>query len=109
MQRVIFLSMIIALIIGSCNQQESKFQTAKPEKVGLSSGRLNRIKPYMQRYIEENKLPGMITMVARHGKVVHFEKYGMMDVDKPMQFNTIFRIASMTKPITSVAVIMLYE
>ena len=75
----------------------------------MSSERLNRIKPLMQRYVDENKLPGMITMVARHGKVVHFEKYGLMDVDKPMQFNTIFRIASMTKPITSVAVMMLYE
>jgi CubicO group peptidase (beta-lactamase class C family) len=48
-------------------------------------------------------------MVARKGKIVHFEKYGMMDVDKPMQFNTIFQIMSMTKPITSVAVMMLYE
>lgn len=109
MKIVILLSMIISLIIGSCNQQESIFQTDKPEKAGLSSVRLNRIKPYMQRYVDENKLPGMVTMVSRHGKVVHFEKYGMMDVDKPMQFNTIFRIASMTKPITSVAVMMLYE
>ena len=65
--------------------------TAKPEKVGLSSDRLNRIKPVMQSYVDENKLPGLITMVARHGKIVHFEKYGMMDVDKPMQFNTIFQ------------------
>ncbi|HPT04536.1 MAG TPA: serine hydrolase domain-containing protein, partial [Bacteroidales bacterium] len=48
-------------------------------------------------------------MVARHGKVVHCEKYGWMDVDKPMQLNTIFRMASMTKPVTSVAVMMLYE
>jgi CubicO group peptidase (beta-lactamase class C family) len=48
-------------------------------------------------------------MVARHGKVVHFEKYGVMDVGKPTQFNTIFRIASMAKPVTSVAIMMLYE
>ena len=82
---------------------------AKPEEVGLLSDRLNRIKPVMQSYVDEDKLPGLITLVARRGKVVHFEKYGMMDIDKPMQFNTIFRIASMTKPITSVAVMMLYE
>jgi CubicO group peptidase (beta-lactamase class C family) len=75
----------------------------------MSAERLNRIKPVMQSYIDEKKLPGMITMVARHGKVVHFEKYGLMDADKPMQLNTIFRIASMTKPVTSVAVMMLYE
>jgi CubicO group peptidase (beta-lactamase class C family) len=83
--------------------------TAKPEEVGMSSDRLNRINPVMQSYVDENIFPGLITLVARRGKVVHFEKYGMMDIDKPMQFNTIFRIASMTKPITSVAVMMLYE
>ena len=88
---------------------ESSFPTSKPEAVGLSSDRLNRIKPVMQRYVDDNKLPGIITMVARHGKIVHFERYGMMDVDKPMQLNTIFSIQSMTKPITSVAVMMLYE
>jgi len=108
MKQTIFLFLVLAFI-SSYSQQEIKIPTAKPEKVGLSSERLNRIKPVMQGYIDENKLPGLITMVARHGKVVNFEKYGLMDVDKPMQLNTIFRIASMTKPITSVAVMMLYE
>jgi len=101
--------LILFLIIGNCTQQGSKLPTAKPEKVGLSSDRLDRIKPVMQSYVDNNKLPGLITMVARKGKIVHFEKYGMMDVDKPMEFNTIFSIQSMTKPITSVAVMMLYE
>lgn len=82
---------------------------AKPEEEGLSSERLERIKPVMQRYIDQNKLSGLITVIARHGKVVHFEKYGQMDTNKPMQFDAIFRIASMTKPITSVAIMMLYE
>ena len=109
MKRVILLSLVLFLIIGSCVQQGSKLPTTKPEKVGLLSDRLNRIKPVMQSYVDKNKLPGLITMVARHGKVVHFEKYGMMDVDKPMELNTIFRIQSMTKPITSVAAMMLYE
>ena len=109
MKRVILLSLVLFLIIGSCVQQGSKLPTTKPEKVGLLSDRLNRIKPVMQSYVDKNKLPGLITMVARHGKVVHFEKYGMMDVDKPMELNTIFSIQSMTKPITSVAAMMLYE
>jgi CubicO group peptidase (beta-lactamase class C family) len=109
MKKLILLSLILFLIFGSCTQQGSKLPTAKPEKVGLSSNRLNRIKPVMQSYVDNNKLPGLITMVARKGKIVHFEKYGMMDVDKPMQFNTMFQIMSMTKPITSVAVMMLYE
>ena len=83
--------------------------TTRPEDVGLSSDRLNRIKTLMQKYVAQNKLPGLLTMVARNGNIVHFEKYGMMDTDKPMELNAIFRIASMSKPITSVAVMMLYE
>jgi CubicO group peptidase (beta-lactamase class C family) len=107
MRKVFFLSLIIAFIC-SCSQQE-KLHTSKPEKAGLSANRLDLIKPIMQKYVDDNKLPGMITMVARHGKVVSFEKYGLMDNSKPMQFDAIFRIASMTKPITSIAVMMLYE
>jgi len=63
----------------------------------------------MVKYVTEGKLPGMVTMVARHGKIVQLEKYGSMDDGQPMELNTIFRIASMTKPITSVAVMMLYD
>ena len=83
--------------------------TAKPEEVGLASKRLDRIRPIMQSYADQNKLPGLITIVARHRKVVHFEKYGMQDDNQPMHFDTIFRIASMTKPITSVVILILYE
>jgi CubicO group peptidase (beta-lactamase class C family) len=65
----------------------------------------------MQGYVDEGKLAGVMTMIARRGKVAHFEKFGKMDIaaDKPMEFDTIFRIYSMTKPITSVAIMMLYE
>ncbi|MFC1713653.1 serine hydrolase domain-containing protein [Candidatus Poribacteria bacterium] len=82
-----------------------------PEKVGLSAARLERISPFMQGYVDSKKLPGTITMVARRGKVAHFECVGMMDSEagKPMEPDTIFRIYSMTKPITSVAIMMLYE
>jgi len=108
MYKSVFLFLVLATIVG-CTSQENKLPVAKPGKVGMSAERLDRIKPLMQSYIDENKLPGMISMVARHGKVVHFEKYGLMDADIPMELNTIFRIASMTKPVTSVAVMMLYE
>jgi CubicO group peptidase (beta-lactamase class C family) len=108
MNKVVLLYLLCAFIC-SCSPREIKLPASTPEEAGLSSSRLNQLKPLMQGYIDENKLPGMITMVARHGKVVDFEKYGSMDIDKPMQLNTIFRIASMTKPITSVAVMMLYE
>ena len=90
-------------------QQVIKLPTTQPEEVGLSSDRLNLVKPLMQRYVDEKKLPGMIAVVARHGKVVRFEKYGLMGIDKSMQTDAIFRIASMTKPVTSVAVMLLYE
>ena len=85
--------------------------TVTPEEAGFSASRLSRIDTVMQRYIEQGKIAGIITTVARRGKTVHLEKFGMMDIEaqKPMQFDTIFRIASMTKPITSVAAMMLYE
>lgn len=109
MNKTYFLYLIITLIITACNQKENVLPTSRPEKVGMSTERLNRIKPVMQKYVDENKLPGLITMVARHGKIVHFEKYGNMYIDKPMELDAIFSIASMTKPITSVAIMMLYE
>jgi len=82
-----------------------------PEEVGFSASRLSRIGMWMQGYIDQNKLAGTIAMVARCGKVIYLERFGMMDLEaaKPIQFDTIFRIYSMTKPITSVALMMLYE
>ena len=84
---------------------------AVPEEVGMSAARLERITPIMQDWVERGKIPGALTMIAREGKLVHFEKVGMQDIatQKPIEFGTIFRIYSMTKPITSVAVMMLYE
>ncbi len=62
-------------------------------------------------YIEKQLIPGAVTMVARQGKIVHFDVQGFQNVEKqiPMTKDTIFRMASMTKPITSVALMMLYE
>ena len=84
---------------------------AKPEEVGLSSVRLARIGPAMQRYIDQNLISGSVTLVARKGKVAHLEARGLKNVQakEPMTADTIFRLASMTKPITTVACMMLYE
>lgn len=81
------------------------------EKLGFSVERLARIKVKMQQYIDEGKIAGIVTVVARKGQVAHFEKFGFQDVEteKPMALDTIFRIYSMTKPITNVAIMMLYE
>ena len=84
---------------------------ATPHEVGLSAKRLARISTTSQQFIDEERLAGAVTIVARHGKVVHFEAYGMMDIEanKPMQRDTIFRIYSMTKPIAAAAVMILCE
>jgi CubicO group peptidase (beta-lactamase class C family) len=82
-----------------------------PEEFGFSPDRLKRIDAVMQRYVDQRTLAGIVTLVARRGGVVHFEKFGYQDIEtrEPMELYTIFRIYSMTKPITSVALMMLFE
>ena len=77
----------------------------------MSTAGLRNVSRLVQRYIDEGKLPGAISLVARRGKVVHFETYGEMDAErhKPMRSDTIFRFYSMTKPIASVGLMLLYE
>src|SRR5438477_7977311 len=84
---------------------------AKPEEVGLSSERLARITEMMKRHIAAGEISGGVTLVARHGKIAHFEATGVTDVDskRPMTKDAVFRIASMTKPVTGVAVMMMME
>ena len=83
----------------------------EPETVGLSTERLSRIDKVMEAHIAQKKIAGGVILLARHRKTAHLGAYGMMDVEaeKPMKPDTIFRIASMTKQITSVAVMILYE
>lgn len=85
--------------------------SAAPHEVGLSVDRLAHISATAQEFIDQKQLAGAVTVVARCGKVAHFEAYGMMDIaaNKPMQKDTIFRIYSMTKPIAAAAVMMLCE
>src|SRR5919197_254803 len=84
---------------------------AAPEDVGRSSARLRNVSNLVQRSIDDQKFPGAISLVARRGKVVHFETYGEMDHERgiPMRDDAIFRFYSMTKPIASVALMTLYE
>ena len=85
--------------------------TTKPDSVGLSSERLERIATAVQRGIDAKRIAGAVTLVSRRGRVAWFKAQGMMDREagKPMRPDAMFRICSMTKPITSVAVMMLYE
>jgi len=100
-----------ALIL-PCAAAAQELPTAKPESVGLSSERLERISKTVQKDIDDSKrIAGAVTMVVRHGQVVWLKAQGMQDREagKAMRPDTIFRICSMSKPITSVAVMMLYE
>src|SRR6266542_4030295 len=83
----------------------------KPEQSGMSTERLKRLSAAMRAYIDRGEVSGTVTLIARRGRVVHFEAQGLMDVASktPMRSDSIFRIASMTKPITSAAVMMLLE
>ena len=106
-----FLIFVLGLLYLALPAVGQSLPQTAPEDVGLSSVRLERLNAAMQHYVDENKLAGIVTMVARKGEVVHFEEFGMMDreANKPMHHDTIFRIYSMTKPIATVALMMLYE
>ena len=84
---------------------------AKPEEVGLSTERLQRIHELIQRHLDAKSFSGAVTLVARNGKIAHLEAQGLMDIEtnKPMATNAMFRIMSMTKPVVGVAVMMLVE
>ena len=83
----------------------------KPEDVGLSSSRLARVGAHLERYIEAGKIAGALTLVARGGRVAYCEPLGHLEIERrrPTTRDAIFRIYSMTKPITSVGLMMLYE
>jgi CubicO group peptidase (beta-lactamase class C family) len=85
--------------------------TAKPEEVGLSSERLQRISQMVQRRIDAGQLAGAVTAVARKGRLVHLSAQGVMDLEskRPMTQAAMFRIASMTKPVVGVAIMMMVE
>jgi CubicO group peptidase (beta-lactamase class C family) len=84
---------------------------ASPESVGVSSERLRRLDAGMQRFVDEGRLAGVTTLLARRGKTINFNAFGRKDVaaPDPIQRGSIFRIYSMTKPITGVAMMMLFE
>jgi CubicO group peptidase (beta-lactamase class C family) len=86
-------------------------QTAKPEQTGFSSERLARIHDMVQRHMEEHDISGAVTLVARNGKVAHFEAHGLADIEskKPMSKDSLFWIMSMTKPVVGTSVLMLME
>jgi CubicO group peptidase (beta-lactamase class C family) len=110
----ISLKVLILVVLGAVTftgALRAAAPTARPEEVGLSSERLKRIGELMQREIAAKNFAGAVTLVARSGRIAHFETHGLMDLDskKPMQKDAIFRIMSMTKPIVGTAIMMLVE
>lgn len=87
------------------------FSPYSPESVGFSSQRLERLHVVMQQFIDTKQIPGMVTVLARHGKVIDYRAYGVRDLatGAPMTKDTIFRDFSMTKPVVGVAMMMLWE
>ena len=106
------LAAVAALIIASHQTlAQADLPMAKAETVGMSSKRLERVHAFIQGYIDRNEIAGAVTLVARKGKVVHFDAQGMRYKEErlPMEKDTIFSLMSMTKPIVSTALMMLWE
>jgi len=108
--RTLWLTVLLCFV--SITQAHAQsLPTAKPEAVGLSSERLGRVMAAIKSDIDKGVIPGAVLLVARHGKVVLFDSVGVLDPSSkaPMTRDAIFRIYSMSKPITSVAAMILFE
>ena len=106
MKKNLFLLFFFTAMIALAQLEE-----VTPEKVGISSQRINRITSLSEEYVKSNKVPGIVTMVSRNGKIVYYEAFGNRGADdqSKMKKDDLFRIYSMTKPITAVAAMQLYE
>ena len=108
LNRVVLLILFLGLFLPALGADLPK---ARPETVGLSTARLGRIGEVMQRYVDEGKLGGAVALVARNGKVAYLQAFGKVDPASgaAMPTDAVFRIASQTKAVTSVAVMILFE
>ena len=109
-RRHILVALLASLLVAPVLRAEAP-PAATPESVGLSSERLQRLRAVMQQLVDGGRVSGIVTYVARNGRTAHLEAFGKADVEagRPMQKDTIFRIASQTKALTSVALMMLVE
>ncbi len=107
--RLSFRSRFAILLVSVLPLAAQGLPQATPESVGLSSERLNRITAVVEENIGQKRIAGAVTLISRHGQVVWLKAQGMQDREaaKPMRPDSIFRICSMSKPVTSLAVMML--
>ena len=106
----IFLGIVTAISFSLATAQ-SNLPMVAPEEVGFSSEQLNKIETYFQGRVDRGEIAGIVTLVARKGKIAHLSAVGYQDVDRgiAMDTDTLFRVYSMTKPIVSTALMMLYQ
>lgn len=104
-------ALLAALVSAAWPVAAASLPAAKPEEVGLSTERLARIHEMVMRHVEAQDFSGAVTIVARRGRIAHFEAHGLMDIAsrKPMAKDALFRLASTTKPVTAAAVLILLE
>jgi CubicO group peptidase (beta-lactamase class C family) len=109
-RRRILLVPLLAVCLASTTSSQG-LPRGRPEAVGMSTERLQRIPQAMRGFVERRSVAGVVTLVARRGKIVEQDSVGYADIQagKPMRSDTLFRIASMTKPVTSVAAMILVE
>ena len=109
-RRIICMSAIATCVAFSALAQGLP-EANKPEDLGFSSDRLKRVTDAFQSEVNKGAIPGAVVLIARNGKIAYFEAFGFQNREnkEPMKTDAIFRIASMSKPITSVAVMMLVE
>jgi CubicO group peptidase (beta-lactamase class C family) len=102
---------ILLFLVTLVSATAAETPRAKPDDVGISSQRLQRIHGLIQRHIDLGSFSGAVTLVARNGRLAHLEAQGLMDIEtkKPMATDAMFRIMSMTKPVVGVSVLMLVE
>jgi len=103
----LFFILLFNFVPTSVAKESSK--VVSPEIIGLSSERLARIDKLINQQVNEKKIAGSVILMARQGKIAYLKASGQADIGKPMQADTIFRIVSMTKPLTSTAIMLLYE
>jgi CubicO group peptidase (beta-lactamase class C family) len=107
--RVALAAFALVVSFATLAQSVAPLPVAQPESVGMSSARLKKISAAMQKEVADGSFRGAVVMVARKGKLVYQEAFGMQTASAPMKTDTIFRIYSMTKPLASVAAMMLVE
>ena len=105
------MQLVLLLLTSIFSYTQSDFEISSPESQGFSSERLMLLNQAMHSYVDDNELSGIQTAIVKNGKLIHFDSYGRSDISEndPLKEDDIFRIASMTKPIVSIGLMMLLE